>query len=121
MLIPDPRQFLRRRDRLQPRRKFRKRKNGIPDEICRLGRVSDLGFLDQRREKGLFAKTFVSGVRLGTQRVGGVRVGAVHVDGAWLVSSQIGFVVRKKIHVIIIDYNQREPEIPASVFDYNRL
>ena len=28
---------------------------------------------------------------------------------------------QKKTHVIIIDYNQREPEIPARVFDYNRL
>ena len=29
--------------------------------------------------------------------------------------------VTKKTHMIIIDYNQREPEIPASVFNYNRL
>ena len=75
MLIPDPRQFLYCRNRFQPRWEFRKRGNGVFDGIRRL--VSDLGSSGQRWEES-FAMTLMSDVSRESQRVGGVRLGAVH-------------------------------------------
>ena len=101
MIIPNPLQFLRSRDRPQPRREFCEWRSGISDEIHGIRWGPRSGSRTPETGERFVGEGTHGGWESRFGRIGGVCVTTVRVGGAWPISVHFGGwrLVMRWIHI----------------------